>query len=92
MSDIQLYINNKLANLSIETVVAITKQINNFGELDSRQSTFSNTINLPRTYNNLQIFKNIGFVGIFDKLPYRKVSVKLRANGFCIIKNVIGLL
>jgi len=91
MSDIQLYINHQLADLEPATIITITKQINDFGELDNRQSTYTNQMTLPMTFNNKNIAKQLGVVGNQSDIFKRKVHIRLVVKGNTIIANGIGL-
>ncbi len=90
--NVELYINDKLADLEPSTVIAITKQINNFGELKDRQSTFTNSFNLPFTNTNRNILESLGLVGNTTTIQYSKVKIRLRVGGVCVVGNGFGII
>lgn len=92
MISVELYINNYRAELEPNTVVAITKQINNFGELKDRQSTFTNSLKLPHTRMNIFIMQQLGIIGKYSNVPYKKVNIRLRVGGVDIINNGYGII
>jgi len=91
MQDVQLYINGLIADLEPTTVITITKQINDFGELDNRQSTFTNEFQLPMTMRNIGIARKLGFVGSTSEIFKQKCDIRLVVRGSTIIANGIGI-
>lgn len=89
----QLYINERLADLSGDTPMAINFQVNNLAELKDRQSTFSNSIKLPLTSNNKQIWGQAQADAFTQSQPYAKLNCKLVQNGIeTIVNGTISLL
>lgn len=89
----QLYINGVLADLSGDALIAITYQVNNLAELKDRQSTYSNSIKLPMTSNNKNIWGQAQADAFTQQQPYQLLDCKLIQNGIEVILNgVIKLL
>lgn len=83
----ELYINDRLLDLDEETVIAITFQVNDIGEIKDRQANFSNQFSLPATASNI---KNLGFVNLVGSnsfLPYRKTKCNYFQNGVQLVQN-----
>jgi len=89
--DERLYINSKLIHLP-ERSVSRTLQINDFRETKDRQANYSNSIKIPKTASNVEIFESLGMVGIQNRLPYEKVSVKYVLNGIQLISDGKGII
>lgn len=68
----RLIIEGKEADLTSKNV-NINFQINYIGDISTRNSTFSNTIDLPRTSNNEAIFKMVSVVGSGGRAPYKRL-------------------
>lgn len=82
----ELYLNNIQVELP-KNSVAVTLQVNDLGELVNRQSSFSNTINLPKTDINVKAMGLLGIVGNTSLSPYRKITAKYIVNGIELISS-----
>lgn len=89
--DEKLYINDVLVEIPKRTV-SRSLQINDFRETKDRQSNYSNSIKIPKTYQNTEAFESLGLVGIFSRLPYKNVKVKYVVNGIEMITDGKGVL
>lgn len=86
MGDV-LIINNIKVDLSPSTIIALSSQSNDIGEIKDRQGNFSNTINLPDTPLNRSVF---GFANVPSSVsvePYRKLPCKYFSDGVEIVGN-----
>lgn len=92
MNKTQLYINGILADVSQDTVISITSQLWNIGDLRSRNISYTNRIKLPLTPNNNIIYENANLVNSDTRKPYTNVKVKIVQSGLEIITNATGLL
>jgi len=81
-----LYINNQLVDIDNSTVIAMNFQVNELSEIADRNVSFSNTIKVPKTANNIAIFQLLGLTGNLSLLPYTEVKVKL-VNGLLEVLN-----
>lgn len=52
----ELWIDGKLCDLRRKEVIAMSYGVNRLTDIESRQGYFSNTFNLPKTANNLDVF------------------------------------
>ena len=73
----ELYLNNQLCDLNAGDAIQYNFQVNDIGDVESRQATFTNTISLPKTANNIQIMEGLGLVGDTSRLPYEKINAHL---------------
>ena len=89
--DEKLYINDVLVEIPKRTV-SRNLQINDFRETKDRQSNYSNSIKIPKTYQNTEAFESLGLVGIVSRLPYKDVKVKYVVNGIEMITDGKGVL
>lgn len=88
----ELYIDGVRADLSSDSPIAITYQVNNISELKDRQSTYTNSIKLPLTNTNKKIWGYANVDSFTQQQPYQKLSAKLIRNGVELIVNgVINL-
>lgn len=81
MHNIELYINGELCDLSDSTPIALTLQVNNLADLKDRQSSYSNTIKLPKSVNNKRILGQSQSDSFTQDAPYILLPCKLIQNG-----------
>ncbi len=91
----RLLLNDQECDLSPDTVIAITFQVNEIGEIKDRQSNFSNQFKLPPTAKNLRIIQNCDMIQPTTNYPYRKAKavvikkgMQVVPNGYAIIESV----
>lgn len=90
----ELYIENQLVDL-VPNKVSRTLQIGKLGDVADRESNYSNTVKLPFTQHNIEIFDDLGVVGNMSRSQYRKLhcryivdGIPLIQNGYCVIKSL----
>ena len=83
----ELYINGKLLELSDSTPIGISFSANNIGELQNRNSSFSNTIKVPITQNNKIALELSHLINSSTQIPYTKLSATYIENGVEIVSN-----
>ncbi|MEJ4088224.1 hypothetical protein [Galbibacter orientalis] len=81
----ELIIENKRVDLIPKTVTR-TIQLNNLGNVTNKQSSYTQTINLPKTANNIAIFDNLGIAGNQSKVPYNKLKCTYYVGGLSLIQ------
>lgn len=90
----QLYIEGKLVDLSVGGKITRTLVANSLGDITAKQSSYSTTIKLPRTANNIQIFDGLGMVGNTSTSQYKRLRMSYSyesmpvAQGYAIINSV----
>lgn len=90
MNDIQLYINDQLVDLSDDSPIAFTFQINNLAEVQNQQGNTSNQFKLPLTQRNRRILGFPDDVAFCTNLPYTKYDARLIQDGLEIVPYGIG--
>lgn len=90
MNDLQLYLNDQLVDLSDDSPIALTFQINNLAEVRNQQGNTSNQFKLPLTQNNRRILGFPDDVAFCTTLPYKKYQAKIIQDGLEIIPYGIG--
>lgn len=90
MNQIQLYINDQLVDLSDDSPIALTFQINNLAEVQNQQGNTSNQFKLPLTQRNRQILGFPDDVAFASNLPYQKYEAKIIQDGLEIVPYGIG--
>lgn len=83
----ELYLNYQLCDLNQSDPIQYNFQVNDIGDVESRQTTFTNTISLPRTKNNTMILEGLGLVGDTSRLPYQKINASLFEDTIPVIYN-----
>lgn len=77
----RLFIDNKECDLFVDAEIALTKQVANAIDLDSRQLDFTNRFELPLTPNNLSIMEHLTVPGNTSKRPYKFAPARLETTG-----------
>jgi hypothetical protein len=90
MDQLQLYINDQLVDLSDDSPIALTFQINNLAEVQNQQGNTSNQFKLPLTQRNRQILGFPDDVAFTTNLPYQQYQAKLIQDGLEIVPYGIG--
>lgn len=83
----ELYLNDQLCDLSDFTLIAVTKQVNDLGELQNRNGNFTNTFKLPLTQRNIAIIGQANVVTSNSDIPYKKLTARYVQNGIDIVAN-----
>lgn len=92
MNQIQLYINHQLADLSDDSPIALTFQINNLAEVKNQQGNTSNQFKLPLTQRNRKILGFPDDIPFTSGLPYDNYQAKIIQDGLEIIPYGIAVL
>lgn len=92
MNQLQLYINDQLADLADDSPIALTFQINNLAEVRNQQGNTSNQFRLPLTQRNRQILGFPDDVAFATGLPYDNYQARLIQDGLEIIPYGIAVL
>lgn len=87
---IEIYINRRSVDVDSSTVIAETRQINDFFEINDRQSSYTNSFKLPKTDRNKLVFGGMGIIGNTSKNPYRIHNVDIFKNGIQVVSSGIG--
>ena len=90
MDQLQLYLNDQLVDLSDDSPIALTFQINDLAEVQNQQGNTSNQFQLPLTQRNRQILGFPDDVAFTTNLPYQQYQAKLIQDGLEILPYGIG--
>jgi len=82
---LELVINNEYILEVAQESIKYTLQNNDIADLESRQCSFTNSFSVPKTFNNVNYFKQLGVVGDISDIPYKKVTAMLLENGIPLI-------
>jgi len=85
MNQLQLYINDQLADLNDDSPIALTFQINNLADVKNQQGNTSNQFKLPLTQRNRQILGFPDDIAFTTGQPYQQYQAKLVQDGLEII-------
>src|SRR5471030_2609096 len=85
MNDIQLYINDQLTDLSDDSPIALSFQINNLADVKNQQGNTSNQFKLPLTQRNRQLLGFPDDIAFTTILPYRQYQARIIQDGLEII-------
>ena len=64
-----------------QETIKYTKQVNDIAELETRQTSFTSSFDLPKTPQITQAFEQLGIVGDTSQVPYLRNDVQLFDNG-----------
>jgi hypothetical protein len=87
---LQLFLNDTLVDLTDDSPIALTFQINNLAEVKNQQGNTSNQFKLPLTQRNRQILGYPDEVAFTTNLPYTRYAAKVVQDGMEIIPYGIG--
>jgi hypothetical protein len=90
MDQLQLYLNDQLVDLSNDSPIALTFQINDLAEVKNQQGNTSNQFKLPLTQRNRQILGFPDDIAFTTNLPYQQYQAKIIQDGLEIIPYGIG--
>jgi hypothetical protein len=88
----QYIINGQELDLSDDGPIALTLQVNNISELQDRQASTSNEIEVPPTEKNKIILGNPDLVSSFSKKPYQKLQTSFLENGIVIVPDGVTVI
>jgi hypothetical protein len=82
----RLIINGQDIELAPNVPIARTLQVNDIGSPETRQASYTNTFNIPRTSSNTKTFNMLGIIGNNSNIPYQKNEAYLYDDsGFCLV-------
>jgi len=81
----QLFISEQLMDLSSDTVIALTLQIHDIGDIGTRNGDLTNRFKLPLTQNNQRVLQASNEVQSGSAKPYQKLPCKLVDDGVEVI-------
>ena len=82
----RLIINGQDIELAPNVMIARTLQVNDIGSPQTRQASYTNTFNIPRTASNIKVFDMLGIIGNNSNIPYQKNEAYLYdESGFCLV-------
>jgi hypothetical protein len=82
----RLIINGQDIELAPNVTIARTLQVNDIGSPETRQASYTNTFNIPRTSSNTKIFNMLGIIGNNSNIPYQKNEAYLYDDsGFTLV-------
>lgn len=70
----RLIINGEDLDLYSNTSVNLNLQVGTVADISTRNSTFSNTVNLPRTAKNERLLGMVGTLGNSSRAPYERIG------------------
>lgn len=77
----EFYLDGNLVDLSPDTNIGVTLQVNDIAEMKDRNGYFSNTFKTPETQTNKAIYEHAEIVTSTTSKPYRKLSAKFVQDG-----------
>ena len=82
----RLIINGQDIELAPNVMIARTLQVNDIGRPETRQASYTNTFNIPRTSSNTKVLNMLGIIGNNSNIPYQKNEAYLYDDsGFCLV-------
>lgn len=89
---VDIWVLGKRLDLYADINIKHTIQVNDISELKDRQASFTNSLPIPKTANNIQIFDGLGISSDTSIIPYQKPSCQIKIDGFdLIVKGLINI-
>jgi len=88
----ELFIEEQAMDLASDTVVAITKQVNDIGDLQNRLFDRTNSFVVPFSSNNDKVMENADVIVSSTLRTYRKLKARIRVDGFDMVRSGFALL
>ncbi len=82
---LQLFLNDTLVDLTDDSPIALTFQINNLADVKNQQGNTSNQFKLPLTQLNRQVLGFPDDIAFTNNLPYQQYTAKVVQDGMEII-------
>lgn len=79
--NVELTINGSVVDLSPDTKIGTTFQVNNIAELKDRRGAHTNQFKLPKTSHNASVLGFADLVNSISNKPYRRLPAQLKQNG-----------
>jgi hypothetical protein len=90
MQENELYIEGQRVDLSENTTIALTFQINSIADLQNRNGNYSNIFKLPKTVINRGVFEDMDLINSDTNIPYQFLNARLIKNGFVVIPSGVA--
>ena len=92
MVKVEIYIKGKQIDLEQSRNVSLTKQVNEFTNLHTRQWNYTNKISVPKTAHNKKIFNFLSYQGNTSDIQYERIEgAQMYFNGVPIIMSGYAL-
>ncbi|OKS84849.1 hypothetical protein [Mucilaginibacter polytrichastri] len=88
--NLQVYINDQLVDLSDDSPLALTFQINNLAEVKNQQGNTSNQFKLPLTQRNRTILGYPDEIAFCTDAPYTQYPARIIQDGMEIVPNAVA--
>ena len=79
---LEIWYNGIKLDMFENETVSFTFQVNDIADFGNRQSTYTNSFNLPKTPKNVQAFKGLSLPSDNSKSPYQVANCVLKLEGF----------
>lgn len=83
----RLIINGEDLDLYSNTSVNLNLQVGTVADISTRNSTFSNTVDLPRTAKNERLLGMVGTLGNTSRTPYERIGCNYLKGNISLINN-----
>ena len=83
----QIDVGGELLDLYPDSNVVLNIQANSLGDIGSRNSSYSQSLTIPRTANNVRILEQTGEIGNQSTFPYTTHRVRYTDGNVTLIKN-----
>jgi hypothetical protein len=84
---IQVFLNNKPLELDNDIELTYTLNVNDIGDVATRQASYISGIKVPKTPTNIQIMQGLGLAGDTSRMPYQKPNCQVVDDGFALVPN-----
>ena len=87
----RLYLNNILVDLESKPVTRKI-QVSDVGDITAIKSSFSYTVNIPKTSRNIETLEMLGVIGNQSRKPYEAISVDYVEDNIYLVSNGIAII
>lgn len=81
MADVWLYVDDEPLDITGDTTIPLTRQVQNIGDLDAKLGSFSRSFTVPATDRNQRLLDNSFTFQAATRLPYRSTDARLVIDG-----------
>lgn len=87
---VDIYINQEKFDTDAKTLIAETKQVNDFFNIGKRQTSYTNTFKLPKTERNIALLGGMSMIGNTSIKPYKVHQISVYRSGIQTISEGVG--
>lgn len=88
----RLFFNGQELDINPLKKIAENYQVNDLLDFSKRQTSFTNTFDLPKTHRNIDVLQGLGLVGEISNIPYELNKLTYFRNGIQVFSNARAII